>query len=391
MNYCKSILDSDLYKLTTSYAYMNKYPQAIGCFSFVDRNKTKITDEQFQQIKEGIENLKDLQLTTSEEKWCKEKIYFIPGYYFEWLKTFRFEPDKVKIWKDENSELHIDVTDLLYKVTLYEIPILEIVSEVLCKYTLPGGVNWEVAKKRVQEKITIARGSNFKFSEFGSRRRFSYDVQDLVCNILSKEGKDVCVGTSNLHFAMKYGMGISGTHPHEWFMFAGAQFGYKMANYLALQAWQEIYRGSLGIALSDTYTSGVFLKNFDTQMAKLFDGVRHDSGDPFLFTDQVICRYNELKIDPKTKTIIFSDGLDFDTAAKINGYCEGKIKCGFGIGTNLTNDVDGIPCNIVDKLVWCQMNSKQEKYWTVKLSDVPGKHLGPDKEVRICLETLGVE
>ena len=145
-----------------------------------------------------------------------------------------------------------------------------------------------------------------------------------------------------------------GTHPHEWFMFHGAQFGYKHANYMALENWVNVYDGDLGIALSDTYTSGIFLSNLSRKQAKLFDGVRCDSGNEFDFIDKLVARYKELGIDATTKTIVFSNALDFTKALEIQEYCKDKIRCSFGIGTNLTNDTGFAPSNIVMKLTQCK-------------------------------------
>lgn len=184
---------------------------------------------------------------------------------------------------------------------------------------------------------------------------------------------------------MKYNLTPIGTHPHEWFMFHGAQYGYDNANYLALEDWAKVYDGDLGIALSDTYTSDVFFRNFSKKHAKLFDGIRQDSGDPFKFIEKAINRHNELKVDPLTKTIIFSDSLDMNKAAEIARNCRGRIKCAFGIGTNLTNDVNLIPANIVIKLTECQMNFKQPTRKCVKLSDSEGKHMGDPDEVALAL------
>ena len=203
-----------------------------------------------------------------------------------------------------------------------------------------------------------------------------------------KEAAEYCTGTSNCHFAMKYGMKPMGTHPHEWFMFHGAQFGYKHANYMALENWVNVYDGDLGIALSDTYTSGIFLSNLSRKQAKLFDGVRCDSGDEFDFTDKLVARYRELGIDPTTKTIVFSNALDFGKALDIQEHCRGKIRSSFGIGTNLTNDTGFKPSNIVMKLTQCKMNVNQEWRECVKLSDDAGKHIGSEAEVRACLYDL---
>lgn len=190
---------------------------------------------------------------------------------------------------------------------------------------------------------------------------------------------------------MKYNMRYAGTHPHEWFMFHAAMYGYKQANYTALEDWIKVYDGDLGIALSDTFTSDVFLKNFSRKHAKLFDGVRHDSGDPYLFVNKVINRYKELGIDPTTKTIIFSNALDFPTYLEISNYCKGRIKCAAGIGTNLTCDCGFKPSNIVMKLSKCRMNERQE--WTncIKISDDAGKHMGDEKEVEICKYQCGIK
>ena len=205
---------------------------------------------------------------------------------------------------------------------------------------------------------------------------------------LLKEKATYCTGTSNVHMAMRYNMKVMGTHPHEWFMFHGAQYGYKQANYMALENWVNVYDGDLGIALSDTYTTGVFLKNFSRKHAKLFDGVRHDSGDPYKFVNNVINRYKELGIDPTTKTIIFSNSLDFETYKDISEYCQGRIRCAAGIGTNLTNDCGFTPSNIVMKLSSCRMNSRQTWCTTVKLSDDKGKAMGFEDEIRNCYYEL---
>ena len=323
-------------------------------------------------------------------EWCVKNIPFIPRYYWEWLRGFRFDVKKINIGSDVHGHLQITVYDKLYKVTLYEVPILAIVSEWMSmKYK--DMANIANIEKVVLEKITMAALGSFKFSEFGTRRRFSYDVQDKVISVLANKGWNVCNGTSNVHFAMKYNMKVMGTHPHEWFMFHGAQFGYKHANYLGMEAWANTYQGDLGIALTDTYTSDVFFRNFSKVHAKLFDGIRQDSGDEYEFTDKAITRYKELGINPLTKTIIFSNALDFIKAGKIADYCRGKIGFAFGIGTNLTNDL-GVPhANIVMKLTKCKMNERQPEEYTIKLSDDLGKHLGPIEEVEIAKKTLHIK
>ena len=195
---------------------------------------------------------------------------------------------------------------------------------------------------------------------------------------------------------MKYDMKPIGTHPHEWFMFHGAQYGYKSANYMALENWVDVYDGDLGIALSDTYTTDVFFKNFSLKQAKLFDGVRQDSGDEYEFTDKTIEFYKSKGIHPINKTIVFSNALDFSKALKIKEYCAGKIKCSFGIGTNLTCDVyapDGTKYNaenIVMKMSRCRMNSNQPWYLTIKISDDYGKWMGDRNEFNHACYELNI-
>lgn len=384
----KSILDTDLYKFTTSYAYMKLFPDAEGTFEFNDRANTEYDEDFIKQLRIEFASLGMLSLDEKEFNFVCNEIRFIPQFYWEWLKSFTFDFNKINVYLDRNKHLRISVTDKLYKVTLYETPILAIVSEIRNKW-LGYSANIEEVKSKLESKIALSNEHKLKFSEFGMRRRFSYNVQDEVCKML-KEKAIYCTGTSNVHMAMRHNMKVMGTHPHEWFMFHGAQYGYKQANYMALENWVNVYDGDLGIALSDTYTTAAFLSNFSRKHAKLFDGVRHDSGDPYKFVNNVIKRYKELGIDPTTKTIIFSNSLDFETYKEISEYCQGRIRCAAGIGTNLTNDCGFTPSNIVMKLSNCRMNSRQIWCTTVKLSDDEGKAMGFEDEIGNCLYELGL-
>lgn len=384
-----TILDTDLYKFTTSYAYIKLFPYALGTFSFKDRDLTVYTEQFIEELQEAIKQLAQIALTEEELEYMTSHCRFLPRVYWEWLSSFRFQPDKIKIHLDEEHHLNIEVTDYLYKATLYEVPLLSIVSEIR-NHSLGHIANMTDIINKLSGKVELSNIHQLSFSEFGTRRRFSFDVQDKVVEYL-KEHSLYCTGTSNCYFAMKYNMKPMGTHPHEWFMFHGAQFGYKHANYLALENWVKVYDGDLGTALSDTYTSDSFLSNLSRKQAKLFDGVRCDSGNEFEFTDKLITRYKEFGIDTTTKTIIFSNALDFDKALKIQQYCKGRIRCAFGIGTNLTNDAGFKPSNIVMKLSRCKMNAHQEWRECVKLSDDLGKLMGSSKEVKACLYELQLE
>lgn len=382
----KTILDTDLYKFTTSYAYIKLFPYAIGTFSFKDRDETEYTEGFLEALKSEIYNLSLVALTDEELEYMSAHCRFLPRVYWEWLSSFRFDPNKIEVYLDEQHHLHLEVTDFLYKVTLYEVPLLAIVSEIRNQFFNRIPDKKEIIE-RLSGKVELSNTNQLPFSEFGTRRRFSFAVQDIVVAYL-KERANYCTGTSNCYLAMKYDMLPMGTHPHEWFMFHGAQFGYKHANYMALENWVNVYDGDLGTALSDTYTSDSFLTNFSRKQAKLFDGVRCDSGNEYEFVDRLIARYKELGIDPTTKTIIFSNALDFEKALSLYEYCKGKIRCSFGIGTNLTNDTGYKPSNIVMKLSRCKMNSNQEWRECVKLSDDMGKHMGSSTEVEACLYEL---
>ena len=388
-----SILDNDLYKFTTSYAYMKLFPNAECTFTFKDRNNVKRTPQFLKRFKAKLKEFcENARLTPTEYYLLKDshRIDFIPTYYWEWLYSFRFDYDKINVYLDEYGVLCMEVTDKCYKCTLYEIPCMFLIPEVNNEGKV---IDWDYTMNKLKEKVDIANKNGMLFSEFGTRRRFSQEVQDKVCKYL-KENAKTCVGTSNVYFALKYGMKPIGTHPHEWFMFHGAQYGYKQANYIALENWVNVYDGDLGIALSDTYTSDVFFNNFSLKQAKLFDGVRQDSGDEYEFIKKTIDFYKGKGIDPATKTIVFSNALDFPKALKILKYCREKgIKCSFGIGTNLTCDVYDMNGNkydsenIVMKMSKCRMNEHSLWYLAIKISDDLGKHMGDVEEFKhACYE-----
>ena len=383
-----SLTDQDLYKFSTSYAYMKLYPEAEGTFSFCDRNNTVFDVGFIETLDLELSKLCMLSLTLAEKQWCIKHIPYIPEVYWEWLKGFKFDYDKIYTWLDDEKHLHIEVTDYLYKVTLYEVPILAIVSELLTKQQ--GMVNVSETIDRLDSKINLANEHNLKFSEFGTRRRASSNLHNLIVERLKEKCPINCVGTSNVYFAMKYNMTPVGTFPHEWIMFHGAIWGYQEANYLGMRDWIRTYDGNLGIFLMDTYTSKVGLRNMSLKFAKLFDGVRCDSGDEYKIGNMVINRYKELGIDPTTKTIVFSNALDFSKYLDINNYFKGRIRVSAGIGTNLTNDTGFKPANIVMKLSKCRINKNQEWRTCIKISDDLGKHLGDSKEFEIAKYQLGI-
>ncbi len=393
----QSILDTDLYKFSTSHAYFQLYPLAEGTFMFIDRAKEDWRGTNFlQDIKLELNKLAFLHLTNEEKEWCIKHISYIPENFWEWLATFKFEPNKINISLDENGVFQCDVTDKLYKVTFYEIAILATYAEIRNKFMSEKigdlGLIPDV-KCILIKKLRFANQHNIPFSEFGTRRRFSSTVQDAILETIV-EKSITCVGTSNVYYAMKYNMTPSGTFPHEWMMFHAAVFGYKRANYLGLEDWIKVYDGNLGTALIDTYTTDSFLRTLTRKQAHLLSGFRQDSGDEYVIGNKIIKRLKEFNIDPKSKVLVFSNALDFDKANDIKEYFNGRIKVSFGIGTNLTCD-PGVPeykpANIVMKLIRCRMSNKDPWEKCIKISDDLGKHLGDEKEFEIAKYELHID
>ena len=393
----KSILENDLYKFSQTYFYQMMYPEAVGTFTFNDRNKIVYTNSFMFELRGELQNLDNLALTDEECEWAIKNIPYIPRHYWEWLKTFRFDSNKITMWLDDDRHLHIEVTDLIYKVSFYEIPILAIVSELYYKHNNIPLLDYEYQViKPLEKKIETAKENNFVFMEFGMRRRFSHDVEDAVCKYLAQNCPN-CVGSSTVYFAKKYGMKPMGTMAHECIMLTAAYTSPKEANYLVMENWSKVYDGNLGIMLTDTYTVNEFLRQFSRKLAKLFDGVRHDSGCPFEFGEKIIKKYQSYNIDPMSKTIIFSDALTFEKCAELKKYFDGRIKVSFGIGTNLTNDIYDLrtgdrinPMNIVMKLKEIRINPRQPTYGCVKLSDNPIKAIGKPEDIENYKYQIGI-
>jgi nicotinate phosphoribosyltransferase len=390
MGIISSILDTDLYKFTTSYAYSKLFPRAYGEFEFVDRSNGDYPEGFDHLLKKELEQMAGLSLTSGEEAFIRKQMPYLPPIYIDFLKGFRFDPSEVDI-RLEESKLKIRASGLLYRVTLWETPILATVSELWFR---ESGQHPDVGymEQAAIDKAIRMKEHGITFSLFGMRRRFSFDVEDRVTELLKQHAGESLFGTSNVYMAYKHNINVSGTHPHEWVQFHGSIYGYKMANYMSMEDWINVYDGDLGTVLTDTYTTDVFLRNFSKKHAALFTSLRHDSGDPFLFADKVIQRYEELRVNPKMKYLVFSDSLNVDKAIEIKDYCGDRIGVTFGIGTNLTNDVsvETRSMNIVMKLFRCKMTAKEPWQECVKLSDVEGKHTGSEREIALVKETLGL-
>ena len=355
-----------------------------------ERLRSMTVDKSFlEMLKLELAKMCMLRLTEVEYAYISA-IRFLSTNYTEWLKGFHFEYDKIQVSLDSEGHLHIEVTDKMYKVTLYEVPILAIVAECRNKWL---GVKIDMAKviDILDKKIDFANEHQLYFAEFGTRRRASAASHEQIVKRLKERCPIYCVGTSNVYFAMKYGMKYSGTCAHEWIMFHAGIGGFKTANLDALNDWIKVYQGDLGISLIDTYTTASYLHTLTMKQAKLLDGFRQDSGDEFKIGNMIIDKLKEFRIDPTSKTIVFSNALDFDKYAEVARYFKGRIKVSAGIGTNLTCDI-GIegykPANIVMKLSKCRYSPRDFWEYVIKISDDLGKHMGMQELFDIAVREL---
>ena len=385
-----SILDNDLYKFTMQNAVMKLYPHSKVKYRFINRGENNFPKGFKNKLEEKIVNLSKLKLTSDEENFLKTKCYFLDPVYIDFLKGYRYHPDEVKVTQ-RGKKLSIEIEGYWYRTILWEVPLLALVSELFFELN-----NSEKPNPKQLEKLNISKAKKFEklgasFADFGTRRRYSFENHFKVVKTLKENCPNTFTGTSNVYLAYRLNLTPIGTQAHEWFMFHAAKYGFKMANPTALGRWVDVYHGNLGIALSDTFTTEAFLESFDTMHAKLFDGVRQDSGDPIEFANILIKHYKKLRINPKLKTIVFSDSLNFEKVKAIENKIKNKINTSYGIGTYLSNDIPGIkPLNIVIKMIAAAPYGND---WvsTIKLSDVKGKNTGNKESINLAKQVLGLK
>jgi len=396
----RSILDNDLYKFTMQNAVCKLFPRANVRYEFINRGKTVFPKGFDKKLRKEIEKMSSLRLTRDQKNFLREKCgRFIDDVYLDFLSAYEFDSSEVAVFLEENGELKISIEGPWYRTILWEVPLMALVSELYFIETKPSVLDRNSRLKNNSEKGVFFHNHNMKVTDFGTRRRFSFDNQLEVCSDLKNlyGSKTFFVGTSNVHIAMELGLTPIGTHAHEWFMFMAARYGYTMANRKGTEHWSDVYQGDLGTVLTDTYTTDVFLQSFDKKFSKLYDGPRHDSGDPLVWTGKFVEHYKKMGVKPSTKTAVYSNGLNKEEAWKIQEYCDTKgegINAAFGIGTNFSNDilVDDKPLNIVIKMIAAQANPDSNRWIdTVKLSDDVGKHTGKQKAVQLCKDTLDIK
>lgn len=372
-----SLLDTDAYKLHMQQAVYHRYRNISVVAEFRCRGD-ELLGEYASEIREQVRMMSQLALTDDEFTYLSGLPFFTQD-YLNWLKAFRYNPEHVTV-SDRNGHLHVRIEGPWREVIMWEVPLLAVISEVVHRQRSPH-VTAQMAVDQLRKNLASFKEqaadidlSAFRLMDFGTRRRFSGEVQEAIVSTLKNEFPYL-VGTSNYDLAHKLQLAPVGTQAHEWFQ-AHQQISPVLANSqrAALQAWLDEYPDQLGIALTDCITMDAFLRDFGSKFANAYQGLRHDSGDPFEWGEKAIAHYHALDIDPMTKTLVFSDNLDLDKALHLYRHFHQRINLVFGIGTRLTCNIPGVkPLNIVIKLVQC--NGKP----VAKLSDSPGKTICQDK------------
>lgn len=387
----RHILDTDLYKLSMCWVIIKNFPDTRVKYKFVNRGKTIFPIGFDNKLKERLTSIvnnpntydfsDEYNKTINFMGKLKTKCHFLPNVFWDFLKGYRLNLNEVKITQTD-YDLEIEVEGYWYSSIFWEIILMPTISELYFEITKKEILPYEELQLKDKEKFEKMYDAGIKFSEFGTRRRYSYDNQVRVLDNAIKYGKNCLNGTSNVLLAVKNDITPIGTYAHEYISGVAVLYGYEYANLHAMKIWSDVYGGNLGIALTDTFGLDSFLKDFDLKYSLLFTGVRHDSGSPFVFADRIIEHYKKLKINPLEKSIVFSDGLDLDLCLELNEYCKNKIKCSFGIGTSLSCNVGVKPLNIVIKLF--EINGKP----AIKLSDVAGKHTGDKRTIELVKELI---
>ncbi len=372
----QTLLDTDAYKLHMQQAVFHHYSDVHVAAEFRCRGDD-LLGIYADAIREQVDEMRHLALTDDEFSWLSALPFFKED-YLNWLRRFRYNPEQVKI-SNQNGKLDIRLTGPWREVIMWEVPLLAVISEVVHRFRSPEA-SVDMALASLEDKLRDFSAitadldmSQFRLMDFGTRRRFSREVQQAIVERLQQE--PWFIGTSNYDLARRLNLTPMGTQAHEWFQ-AHQQISPVLANSqrAALEAWLAEYPNQLGIALTDCITMDAFLRDFGHEFATRYQGLRHDSGDPVQWGEKAVAHYEKLGIDPHSKTLIFSDNLDFHKAVSLYRHFASRIQLGFGIGTRLTCDIPGVkPLNIVIKLVEC--NGKP----VAKLSDSPGKTICEDK------------
>jgi len=372
-----SLLDTDLYKFSMMQVVLHHYPAAQVEYKFKCRNPGIDLVPYIAEIREELAGLCSLRFTPEELDYLRGW-RFIKSDFVDFLALFQLNAKYVEIYpaQDGPGAIEIHIRGPWLHTILFEVPLLAIINEVYFRNTQPG-LDLSEGRRRLREKIALLRDTDgfhdCRIADYGTRRRFSRAWHEEVVTTLREGLGRQLAGTSNVWLAWKQGLTPLGTLAHEYLQ-AHQALGPRLrdSQVAALETWAREYRGDLGIALSDVYGLSAFLRDFDMYFCKLFDGTRHDSGDPFAWGERVLAHYRANRVDPRTKVLVFSDGLDIPKVMQLYQHFHGRCQLAFGVGTNLTNDVGPEPLQIVIKMIRCNGQP------VAKISDSPGKNMCED-------------
>jgi nicotinate phosphoribosyltransferase len=373
-----SLLDTDLYKFTMMQVVLHHFPGAQVEYRFKCRTPGVDLTPCIDEIREQVLALCSLRFRDDELEYLRS-MRFIKSDFVDFLQLFQMNEKYISIAKapSGNGEIEVIVKGPWLHTILFEIPVLAVINEIYFRRVHPV-TDYTEGRRRLSDKIKLIGGvaglADCKIADYGTRRRYSRSWHEELIGILRAELGPQFAGTSNVDLAMRYNLTPLGTMAHEYLQACQA-LGPRLrdSQVYAFEMWAKEYRGDLGIALSDVYGFDAFLRDFDMYFCKLFDGVRHDSGDPFLWGERMIAHYEKNRVDARTKTLIFSDGLDFPRVVELYLRFQDRVRLAFGVGTNLTNDLGYQPLQIVIKMVRCNGQP------VAKLSDTPAKNMCDDE------------
>lgn len=391
--------DDDLYKFSMCCAIINCYPRAMVRYKFVDRNNTVYPKGFDELLREQVKYLEDLRFTDEEQAFMERKCYYMPRWFFTYLKGFRYNADWVHVEQDEEGHLSVEFEGYWHQTVLLEVKVLAIISELF--HIVNGDidkVNYDDYYELTYKKAVRMLEGGLKVADFGCRRRLSHDAEDAAVRAFiaaSKEvkGPGIFTGTSTVWFAMKYDVQPIGTMAHEFVSSIAGMYGPQEANHIAMDMWQKTFIGSLGIFLYDTYGFKAFSDNFSEHFARVFAGLRVDSGDNLEQLEKICAKYKEFSIDPATKQVVFSNALDTDRAIALHKAVNGRVQDSYGIGTHITCDFGHLgiqPMNIVIKLVASKITERRDWNDTCKMSEDKGKYTGKPETFEMYKKLLHI-
>lgn len=398
--------DNDAYTFSCMYYILQKYPRAEVEYTFFDRNHTVYPEGFAQMLQEQIEYMPAVVITDEEVDFMMKRMYFLPMWFFTFLRGFRFNPAEVNISQDEEGHLNILIRGKWYSTIVWEMVLLQCISELM--HTINGDKgHYDAAleEARTRAKAERALKNGLIISDFGSRRRFSHDHQDMVVRVFKEvfnqggwtdengnfnKWTGSFPGTSNVYFAMKHNLTPIGTMSHQLIEFEENVSGLFECNFNVMRKFSDVYDGDNGIFLYDCFGDKVFFNNLSKRMAMMYRGLRVDSGKEEEQLEKIIAKYESLGIDPATKQVVYSNGLNIDRAIELHKFTAGRMQDSYGIGTHLTCDITNVKAmNIVVKLTKMRITELREWHDCVKLSCDNGKTLGNPEKCRYLLSQIG--